>query len=174
MKIRNRSDLFATIWTLFIMIAAGSQTLYAQQQQASGETSVTPKFGIKGGFNFANLYINNVKDENIKVGGNVGFYGKIPVFKGLSIEPELLYTSKGSKDTYNNFAQGSGEYRFNLNYVETPLLMVFNIVPNFSISAGMYAAFLTSANVKDVRSDGSIAGVSELNADDFHRFDTVW
>src|SRR5258708_29253641 len=103
MKIRNRSDLFATIWTLFIMIAAGSQTLYAQQQQASGETSVTPKFGIKGGFNFANLYMNNVKDENIKVGGNVGFYGKIPVFKGLSIEPELLYTSKDSKDTYNNF-----------------------------------------------------------------------
>jgi hypothetical protein len=28
-----------------------------------------------------------------------------------------LYTSKGAKETYDNFILGEGEYRFNLNYI---------------------------------------------------------
>jgi hypothetical protein len=32
-------------------------------------------------------------------------------------------------------------------------------------------AYLVSANVKDVKDDGSVEGARELKADDFHRFD---
>jgi hypothetical protein len=149
----------------------GGTSSYAQQQQTSTESTLTPKFGIKGGVNFSDLYVSNVQNENMKIGLNAGFYAKLPIVKGISIQPELLYSNKGAKDTYNNFAQGSGEYRYNLNYIETPLLMVFNLTPNFSLSAGGYMAFLASATVVDVNSNGTITGARDLNADSFNRFD---
>jgi len=161
---------FYSVLISWVVLMCGT-SVYAQQQETSNETKFTPKFGIKGGVNFANLYVDHVQDEHVKIGLNAGFYAKLPVFKGLSIQPELLYSSKGSKDTYNNVLQGTGEYRFNLNYIETPLLMVFNITPNFNLNAGAYVAYLASANVKNMNSDGTISGVKDLNADSFNRFD---
>jgi len=109
----------------------------------------------------------------MKVGVNAGFFVKVPIIRGLSIQPELLYSSKGAKDKYGSSTSilGSGEYRFNLNYVETPVLLVFNLTKNLNLSGGGYAAYLVSANVKDLHNDGTITGVTNLNADNFHRFD---
>jgi hypothetical protein len=170
MKNLTKLKLYTASLAFFAVL--GSSAAFAQEQQTSAESTLTPKFGFKGGLNFSNLYISDVKDENVKLGFNGGFFAKLPVTKGLSIQPELLYSSKGSKDTYNNAFQGSGEYRFNLNYIEAPILAVINITPNFSVSGGAYVAYLASANVKDVHSDGTINGVKNLNADDFHRFDS--
>src|SRR4051812_23265161 len=131
---------------VFILLAIGlgtfSLTSYSQEQQTVTEPTLTPKFGIKGGLNLTNLYVDDVSDENMKANFHVGFYGKMPLTRGVSIQPELLYTSKGAKEKYNNFLSGNGEYRFNLNYIELPLSFVFNIAPNFNLHAGGYAAYL--------------------------------
>jgi Outer membrane protein beta-barrel domain len=170
-KMKTQSTINLRTVLVLWAVLIGGVAAYAQEQQTGSETALTPKFGIKGGINLANLYTSDVQDENLKVGVNAGFFAKLPIVKGISIQPELLYSSKGAKDTYNNFVQGSGEYRFNLNYIETPLLMVFNITPNFNVNGGAYAAYLASANVKDMKSDGTIEGVRELNAENFHRLD---
>src|SRR3954462_4064236 len=137
----------------------------AQEQRTSSETSLTPKFGIKAGVNLANLYVDDVKDENMKLGFNGGLVAKIPLVKGLSIQPELLYTSKGSKLTYDNVLFGSGEYRYNLNYVELPLLAVINLGKCFNIQAGGYAAYLTGANIKNMDNEGNVNDITKLNAE---------
>jgi hypothetical protein len=165
---KTKTNLYAVL--LSICTLAFTVNGYSQEQEASDEIGMTPKFGIKGGLNMSNLYIDNVSDEHVKIAGHIGFYGKLPIARGISLQPELLYTSKGAKTTYNNIAQGSGEYRFNLNYVELPVLLVFNIVKNFNIHAGAYAAYLVSANVKNLR-DGTIQGFTDLNADNFSRSD---
>jgi hypothetical protein len=152
-------------------VLAFSPSVYSQEQETSNESDISPKFGIKGGVNFANLYVNDVKDRNLKLGVNAGFFGKVPIVRGLSIMPELLYSSQGSKVTYDNSVFGSGEYRFNLNYVQLPVSMVINIARNFNIHGGAYAAYLTNANIKDMRNDGTIADVNNLKADNFNRFD---
>lgn len=139
--------------------------------QTDPEDRLAPKIGIKGGINLANLYTDDVADENLKVGLNVGLFAKVPLTEYLALQPELLYSSKGSKLTYDNAFMGEGEYRFNLNYVEVPLLAVFNFGPHFNIHAGPYAAFLASSNIKDMNEDGTIDGVDELNVDNFNRFD---
>ncbi|MFI5193226.1 MAG: porin family protein [Chitinophagales bacterium] len=143
----------------------------AQEQQTSTESDLRPKFGIKGGLNLTNLYVDNVSDEHMKAGFNAGIFAKLPVTRGFSIQPELLYSLKGAKDTYNNIVQGSGEYRFNLGYVELPVLAVINLARNFNLQAGGYAAYLVAANVKDVDNQGNINGATDLNADNFQRFD---
>lgn len=143
----------------------------AQEQQTTTESSLQPKFGIKGGINLSNLYVDDVEDENMKVGVNVGVFAKLPVSKGFSIQPELLYSSKGAKISYNNIF-GDGEYRFNLNYVELPVLAVFNLGKNFNIHAGPYAALLTSANIKRLDNEsGDVDDIADLDTDNFKRFD---
>lgn len=153
-------------------LVAGSKAV-AQEQQAMGESSLSPKFGIKGGVNLTNLYVDDdVSDENMKVGFNAGFFAKLPVTRGFSIQPELLYSSKGAKETYNNFILGEGEYRFNLNYIELPVLAVFNLAKNFNLHVGPYVSYLAGVNIKDLNKDeGTIDEVAELDADNFNRFD---
>jgi hypothetical protein len=143
----------------------------AQEQQTSAEKSLTPKFGIKGGLNLSNLYTDQADNNNLKTGLNLGFYAKIPLTKGFSIQPELIYSGKGAKLTYNNFILGKGEYRFNLNYVEVPVLAVINLASNLNIQAGGYVSYLASANIKDLKNDGTIKNITDLKADNFNRFD---
>jgi hypothetical protein len=147
-----------------------SVSVYAQEQ-TDGDTTLTAKFGIKGGFNLTSLYVNDVSSEHMKAGWNAGIFAKLPVTKGFSIQPELLYSVKGAQETYNNILQGSGVYRFNLNYIELPVLAVVNLTKNFNINAGGYAAYLVSANVKDVNNDGTIEGATNLDAGNFKRWD---
>jgi hypothetical protein len=165
---RTRNVVGATLTTIAMALCTISS---AQEQQTTTENSLAPKIGIKAGVNLSNLYIDNIEDENMKVGLNAGVFAKIPVAKGFSIQPELLYSSKGTKATYNNVLAGEGEYRFNLNYVEMPVLAVFNLGRNINIHAGPYVAFLAGANIKDIDSDGSENGVTDLKADNFNRFD---
>ena len=144
----------------------------AQEQQTNTESTLQPKFGVKGGINLSNLYVDDVDDENMKVGINVGVFAKFPMTRGFSIQPELLYSSKGAKLTYNNAIQGRGEYRYNLNYVDLPVLAVFNVGKNFNIHAGPYVSLLTSANIKRLdKTNDDIDLIADLDADDFNRFD---
>ncbi len=107
----------------------------------------------------------------MKPGFEAGMYAKLPVTRGFSIQPELLYSLKGAKDTYSNFVQGSGEYRFNLGYIQMPVLAVVNLAPNFNRHLGGYAAYLVNANVKNVDNNGNIEDATELNTGDFNRWD---
>ncbi|MEP7257083.1 MAG: porin family protein [Flavitalea sp.] len=166
----DRLTILRSLSLALLLIAGSFLGANAQEQKTLGESSLTPKFGIKGGLNLTNLYVDDVKDENVKAGFNAGIFAKLPVIKGLSIQPELLYTSKGSKITYDN-AFGNGEFRFNLNYVELPLLAVINLAKNFNIHAGGYAAYLVNANITQLKDNGNTNELVSFNEDDFKRFD---
>ena len=144
---------------------------FTQAQTMDERDPLAPKIGVKGGINLANMYIDDVSDEKLKVGLNAGLFFKIPFTEFFAIQPEVLYSSQGSKVTYDNWIQGSGEYRYNLNYIQVPMLAVINIGPHFNIHGGPYAAFLTSANVKDLNNNGDIKNIRDLKADNFNRVD---
>src|SRR5688500_10074872 len=107
----------------------------------------------------------------MKVGFNLGLFAKLPVTRGLSIQPEILYSVKGSTMTFGIL--NNNEYRFNLNYVEVPVLAVINLAKNFNLHAGGYAAYLAQANIKEENDAGPNDPIANLNEDDFNRFDYV-
>ena len=98
----------------------------------SQEQNVT-RVGFKGGLNFSNFRVDGIQDNNIKAGLNLGLFFKLPVSETVALQPELLYSSKGSKLEYDNPIQGDGEYRFNMNYLELPVMGVFSLGDHFNI-----------------------------------------
>ncbi|HLW19226.1 MAG TPA: porin family protein [Cyclobacteriaceae bacterium] len=138
-----------------------------------------PKIGIKGGLNLSQLYVDqpNAEDENMKLGLNVGVFGKIPISNFLAVQPEVLYSNVGSKITYggsnleNALGIEPGEVRFNLNYIQVPVALAVNVGP-LNLHAGPYLSYLLSANVKDLESANlNTTNVVDLDTDDFNRLD---
>jgi hypothetical protein len=80
--------------------------------------------GIRASLNLSNLYVDEVNDENTKPGFAVGVYFRKSLSDQISIQPEINYSLKGSQINYdgNVFTGGSGKYRYNLSYVEIPVL----------------------------------------------------
>jgi hypothetical protein len=128
----------------------------------------TPSYGFKGGLNFSNFYTDNVDDSNILTGFNAGLYAKFPITNSIAIQPEINYTTKGSEQIYDN-AVFQGTSKFNINYIEVPVLLVANLTDNFNVHVGPYAAYMVSGKTSTESNFGS--STSELDTDDFNKFD---
>lgn len=128
----------------------------------------TAAYGFKGGLNFSNLYTDTVDDNNVLTGFNAGLYAKFPITNKIAIQPEISYTTKGAEFVYNN-ALANGTSKFNVNYIEVPVLLVVNLTDNFNIHAGPYAAYMVSGKTTSDSSFGSTR--RELDTDDFNKLD---
>ncbi|MFB9055492.1 porin family protein [Mariniflexile ostreae] len=132
--------------------------------------SLTPQIGVKGGVNFSNLYTDDVDDNNVLTSFNAGLYASFPITDFIAIQPELLYSRKGSELVYDN-ALTSGTAKFKLNYVEVPVLVKFNVAKNINIHAGPYFAYLVDSQISNETDGGSFNFEEEIDNDDFNKFD---
>lgn len=130
----------------------------------------SPSIGIKGGVNFTNLYTEDVDDNNVLTSFNAGLFVNLPVSSALSIQPELLYSRKGSELVYDNvFA--SGTTKLKLNYLEMPVLLKINVTPNFNVHFGPYAAYLIDGNATNETDSGSFNFEENIDNDDLNKWD---
>jgi hypothetical protein len=166
---------FKKLPILFLAILAVMGTTQVEAQN----NNPGPNFGVKGGINLSQLYVDqpNAEDESMKVGVHFGLFGKIPLTNFLAFQPEMLYSNVGSKITYGGsdletlLGIEPGEVRFNLNYIQVPLGLAVNLGP-LSVHAGPYFSYLMSANVKNLEtSDLNTTGLVELDTDDFNKLD---
>jgi hypothetical protein len=149
------------LYALTLFLTASFGMLQAQ------DNNVNTEFGVKGGLNMSNLYTDDADDENVLFGFNAGVYATLPVSDFIAIQPELLFTTRGSKLEYNN-ALAQGNVKLKLNYIELPLLVRVNITKNFNIHAGGYASYMVSAKSTG---DGDFEFEDQYNTDDFNKFD---
>ena len=156
-------------FTAILALTLGTSSLLNAQETITKTNSGGVGFGIKGGLNISNLYTKNVDDENKLLGFNLGFYAELPLTSMISLQPEMLFTTKGAENTYNNlFTDGTTKFR--LTYIEVPLLLRANITNNFNLHFGPYAAYLVNAKITDQSSNGTTS-TQNLNEDDLNRFD---
>jgi hypothetical protein len=136
----------------------------AVHQQTSAQSF--GRAGIKGGLNASNLYIDNVDDQNTRFGFNVGLYGQVLSSDLFALQLELLYSTKGSKAQYGGFV--NQEIKYNLNYLDLPVLAVFKVGKIIEIHAGGYASYLLNA---EVAYSGFVNTVDKINRDNLKSFD---
>ena len=123
--------------------------------------------GIKGGLNVSNLYIDNLDDENARYGFNVGVFGQVLASETFAIQPELMFSTKGSRAFYGGIIDQ--EVKYNLNYLDLPVLAVFKLGESAEIHVGPYASYLLGANISY---SGDIAnGADEIDRDHLKSFD---
>ncbi|WP_264536823.1 porin family protein [Flavobacterium sp. N1736] len=148
---------------LVLFMTASFGMLHAQDE------NVTTEFGIKGGFNMSNFLSdeNEATDKNMLYGFNAGVYATLPISDFVAIQPEILFTTKGSELEYDN-AFATGNAKFKLNYIEVPLLVRVNITKNFNVQAGGYASYLVSSKVTG---SGDFDFNEDVDTDDLNKFD---
>jgi hypothetical protein len=134
----------------------------------SSEVFAQMRAGVKGGLNVSNLYVDDVDDENARYGFNLGFYGQVLSSETFAIQPELLFSTKGSKIEY-----GGGLFdqtvKYNLSYLDLPVLAVFKLGDAAEIHVGPYVSYLLGANISH---DGDLgSGVDDIDRDHLKSFD---
>lgn len=132
------------------------------------------RFGFKGGLNLSNMTVEDNSDENLKAGFHAGIFKKLGITESFSIQPELLYSTKGFKYNYDNSAIADGETKFNLNYIDLPVKLVFNLSRDFEFQLGPYFSYLAGANVDtdaEVLEFFNIDTTEELERENFNAFE---
>jgi hypothetical protein len=134
---------------------------------AQSDPNPTARVGIKAGLNASNLYINDVNDENARFGFHGGLYGQILSSEAFAIQPELLFSTKGSQADYGGIINST--VRFNLNYLDLPVLATFKLGPSAEIHVGPYFSYLLSANIDYSGNFGN--GNEKIDRDQLKTFD---
>lgn len=147
--------------------AIGALTVLILSGLTTSSIAQDRRMGVKGGLNLSNLYVDDVNDENARVGFHVGVYGQLFSTETFAIQPELLYTTKGSETEWDGLIDQTT--KFNLNYLELPVLAVFKLGDAAEIHVGPYFSYLLGANID---TDGDLGGSNQdLDRDNFNAFD---
>lgn len=128
------------------------------------------KFGVKGGLNVANIS-GDIEDNSSKVGFHVGGFVEIKVSDKFSVQPELLFSTQGTKleESGTNY---SYESNLNLSYLNIPVMAKYYVAEGFSLEAGPQIGFLTTAksDFTDTESGITVSGDEDVK-DEFESID---
>lgn len=132
---------------LGIAIAISSLT-FAQEKAKSSSSPVS--FGVKAGLNVASI---NDDDAKAKAGLYAGVFANIPVASSFSVQPEVLYNGMGAK------SKDFSDVRLNLDYISIPVMLQYNVLPEFYLEAGPQFSFAISRKMKG---DGGSVDVDQF------------
>jgi len=108
-------------------------------------------FGAKGGINIASVgggTYTGFGGLGSKISFHLGGVAEVPISEKFAVQPELLYSSQGTKW---NFVGGNN---LKLDYINLPILGKYYIIEGLSAEAGPVIGFLlsTNANKEDYNS----------------------
>lgn len=153
---------YTKMFTLLCSIVVLSVVLH---QEVNAQ--ITAKAGIKGGLNVSNLYLEDVSDENARIGTHMGLFAQFSPAGRMALQTELLFSTKGSVAQY--YGVVDQEVKYNLSYLDLPVLAVFKVGETVEVHAGGYASYLMGANISY---QGDLAnGSDQIDKDNLKSFD---
>lgn len=96
-------------------------------------------FGIKAGLNVSSLDVKQGVDFDSKAGFHVGGLAHIHLSPHFAVQPELVYSQQGGKD---------GNDKWNLNYLNIPVLLQYMGGGGFRVQTGPQLGFAVSSKIK--------------------------
>ncbi len=137
---------------LSVMITAIILTGTANAQQVN--------FGIKGGLNVSDIHLSNGPDYDPVVGLHAGVLAHIHLTKRFALQPEVFYSTHGA-----HYKNGPFDTRYNLGYIQVPVLLQYMFLNGLRVQAGPQLGFLVHAKSKtgNIKEDFK----NDLNTVDF-------
>src|ERR1700744_1925621 len=100
------------------------------------------QFGVKAGGNFATQSGSDAGDAKTLFGFNGGVFLRLPLQRGVSVQPELVYSQQGAH--YD--LPGGGTQNEHANYMNIPILLKFTHGSGLYLETGPQFGFLVSAH----------------------------
>jgi len=147
---------------ILVITAAVAGFLTASAQSHHDRYSTHAEFGVKAGLNIANLHVQNTGSPDAKLGFNAGGLAHIHLSKHFALQPEIMYSGQGAKQTVANT-----DYKTNLHYINVPVLAQFMVDDGFRIETGPQLGILASARQK-------VGGTSTDVKDSYKTADFAW
>ncbi len=126
-------------------------------------------FGLKGGFNLANIAVSPAVPEMPPFGTLKGLTGGVYFslsFGLIGIEPEILYSRRGTMWEIDE----ANKIEYLLDYVEIPILLKLNILPVGPVRPVLFAG--PSLGVL-LNATGRMTGIEDTDIDDMFE-KTAW
>ena len=135
------------------------------------------KYGAKAGLNISSATGDTqiFGDLSSKVGLQLGGFAEIKISDKFAIQPELLYSSQGVKETDTDVISGivvTEKTTQKLAYLNIPVMAKYYVAEGFSLEAGPQLGFLMSAKAEVESSAlGKSVTASADNKEDFNSTD---
>lgn len=143
---KNKMKTFKKLSMVMLVCTATASFGYAQLNDSSDEER--PRFGLKAGFNYSNVYDEKGEDfvADGKVGGALGAFISIPFGTSFGFQPEILVSQRGFTAT-GSFIGRPYEMKRTTTHLDIPLLFALRPAPFITILAGPQYSYLL--NQKD-------------------------
>lgn len=114
---------------------------------AFAQSTDGPRFGIKAGGNLSSF---TGSDSKSKVGFYAGAIVNIPISDAFSVQPEVVYSQQGAKakDDYEMATYTVKNMEQTLSYINVPVMLQYNVTPEFYLEAGPEFGLLVNAQAK--------------------------
>jgi len=151
------SLMFLLLTFVSVRAQEGPPGVRSSTDYAPGTTeSRNNGFGVKGGWNISNVHGDNKSALTNRDNLNnfmAGIYAQFALNNKFSVQPEFLYSRKG----YQADVTGPAIYlrKTRLDYLQVPVLLVYNFLDNVSVHVGPQASLLI--NAKNSTQDMSIS-----------------
>jgi opacity protein-like surface antigen len=122
----------------FIVTALAIFSITVAQAQMS--------IGAKAGLNISNVkntYDGGSTKGDARLSGHLGVYLVYNFQENMAFQPELVFSGEGTRTEF-----GSEDVKFNLTYLNLPLLFRYNFSDKLSAHTGPQIGFLLSAKQK--------------------------
>ncbi len=115
--------------------------------------------GIIGGFCTSQVTGDNLSGFS-KLGSRFGTYISYPINKKMNYQLEMQYLQKGSKKPHSENSPGT--YLFELNYIELPSTLNYQVKKGTHIESGIGTGFLVGFKEQDE--------ITDINTDEPYKF----
>ena len=120
-------------------------------------------YGVRAGLNVANISGDDAPDDtDARMGAAVGGFVNYALTEKISIQPELQYSMQGA-----TLKAGDLESDLNLDYLNVPVLVGYNLMEGLNVLTGPQLGLLLSA---EADLDGETSDVK----DDYKSTDVAW
>lgn len=138
---------------LFTLAIITGFTVFAQD----APTLRTPmeskiRFGVKGGVNLATLHLTQddfpegmAPNTNLKTSGFGGLFVNVPLSSNFRLQPEVVFSSQGSK--LKGGALADDNYEIDAQYINVPVMFQYQTNGGFIVEAGPQIGVLVKAEM---------------------------
>ncbi len=100
--------------------------------------------GIKGGLNLYNVHHDSDTKYDYKAGFHAGLLAHLHISDHFALQPEVVYSTQGANYKYFNTTT-----KFNLDYINVPVLFQYMFENGFRLQAGPQLGVLINARSKN-------------------------